>query len=201
MNKRFFAWALAIATIGAVLGCAPDNDRDTGANGGGGGQTAMQQERQRQMNQQSQQSQRNTNNTWWDQATANMSNDLSTEGRDFAEAYTRVPWIHANLAAGDWERALDDLHFVRDQLRDLERDNDVSADIKAKFVGLRPMVASLDKKIQAHDKTAMQDTQRMLMVFANAVNDPKILAWMGDQTRGGGAGMGDTKDKGMKHNP
>lgn len=196
MTKRFFTMALALATLGALFGCAPNNE-DTG--GGGGGTTAERTERttertvDRTVN-------RPAGNTWWDQATANMSNDLSTEGRDFAEAYTRVPWIHANLAAGDWERALDDLQFVRNQMLDLERDNDVSANIKNKMKSLRPMIGSLEQKILKHDKTAIQDTQRLLMAFSNAVNDPAVLAWMGDRTRGGGAGAGDTRNNRMNDN-
>lgn len=180
MLKRFMPLALAIAVTGAA-GCADDRRE---AAGGGGGATTTQQQQQ-------QERRVATGDDWWDQASANLSNDLSTEGRDFAEAYTRAPWVHANLAAGDWERALDDLQFIRDQLNDLNRDNDVTPAIKGKIATLMPLVKTLDSQIQKHDKASIQSASRLVTAFTAVTNDSAVLAWMGDRTRGGGAGRGD----------
>lgn len=176
MFKRIIPLVLAIAVMGTA---ACSNERRETTGGGGGGKTAVHDETNKGAGVQ---------NTWWDQASANLSNDLSTEGRDFAEAYTRAPWVVSNLAANDWERALDDLQFINDQLDDLNKDNDVSSTIKAKISTLKPMVHTLNAQIQKHDKAAIQTASKLVGAFTLVVNDKAVLAWMGDKTRGGGAG-------------
>lgn len=182
MRSKILPVAVAALMVGSLSACAPRDEAEVG--GGGGGTTATQDRAARDA-----QSQREGNDMG-DQMRANLSNDLSGEGRDFAEAYARVPWVHANLAAGDWERALDDTQFLTRQLDDMARDNDISADIKRKIAVLKPHVTTLTQQILKHDKAALTTSKRLLDSFATTVNDPLILAWMGDRTRGGGAGTG-----------
>lgn len=177
MTNKLMRLTLAALLTAGLAGCADNRDE---AQGGGGGD-------HRDRAAADQRSQQNGNDMG-DQLRANLSTDLTTEGRDFAEAYARMPWVHANLAAGDWERADDDLKFISKQLDDLNRDNDVSAAIKAKIVTLKPMVAQLGQQIQKHDKAALKTSATVLNRFAAVTNDAQILAWMGDRTRGGGAG-------------
>jgi hypothetical protein len=184
MQSKFLPVALAALMMGSLSACAP---RDEATEGGGGGPAMTQQERAAR----DAQTQRRDNDQG-DQLRANLSTDLTTEGRDLAEAYARVPWVHANLAAGDWERALDDTQFLNKQLDDMNRDNDISPAIKRKIAALKPHVATLTQQIQKHDKAALTTSKRLLDSFATTVNDPLVLAWMGDRTRGGGAGTGGT---------
>ncbi|MNS23385.1 hypothetical protein D3C72_551970 [compost metagenome] len=179
IRNKVMGMSLAALLVAGLAGCA-DNNRDE-ARGGGGGATHTERAAA------DQRADRNGNDMG-DQLRANLSTDLTTEGRDFAEAYARMPWVHANIAAGDWERALDDLKFVSKQIDDLNRDNDVSAPIKAKIVTLKPMVAQLSQQIQKHDKAALQTSATVLNRFAAVTNDAQVLAWMGDRTKGGGAG-------------
>jgi hypothetical protein len=177
MRQQLMGLALASVMAFGMAGCANNNDQG----GGGGGDAKTQRAKADNMSQKN-------GNDMGDQLRANLTTDLTTEGRDFAEAYARMPWVHANLAAGDWERALDDLQFVNKQLDDLHGDRDISAAIKGKIAGVKPMVAQLMMQIQKHDKASLQTSVKVLDRFAMLTNDPLLLAWIGDRTKGGGAG-------------
>lgn len=185
MRSKILPVAVAALMMGSLAACAPREE----TTGGGGGATTTQERAAHDAAEQ------RRDNDMGDQMRSNLSTDLTTEGRDFAEAYARVPWVHANLAAGDWERALDDTQFLNKQLDDMNRDNDISPQIKQKIMALKPQVALLTQQIQKHDKAALTTSKRLLDSFATTVNDPVVLAWMGDRTRGGGAGTGTHQNK------
>ena len=176
MKNNMMRVTLAALMVAGLAGCANSNDQ-----GGGGGDAKTHRAVA------DDHSQKNGNDAG-DQLRANMSTDLTTEGRDFAEAYARMPWVHANLAAGDWERALDDLQFISKQIDDLHRDNDVNSAIKAKIETVKPLIATLTQQIQKHDQASLHTSVMLLDKFAAVTNDKAVLAWMGDRTKGGGAG-------------
>lgn len=167
LKKNLIPVLAALALALPLAACA--NDR---AENGGGGGTAQQERAQ------------TDGNNAADQLRANMpGTELEGASRKFADAYARLPWIHANLAATDWERALDDLQHVRDQLAELQRDNRLNPEVKAKLAGLKPITDRLDREIQAHDRAALMTTATLLNRFTALTNDPKTLAWISGPAR------------------
>ncbi|MNT19875.1 hypothetical protein D3C72_1551600 [compost metagenome] len=99
--------------------------------------------------------------------------------------------MHTNIVAKDWERALDDLHVVRDRIDDIGKDTALSAESKNTVAAAKAEIKKLDAKIQAHDATAATDTKRLINWFSTTLDKPMMTAWFGP--RGGGAGTGDKK--------
>ena len=91
-----------------------------------------------------------------------------------------------NLAANDWERALDDLQTVQKKLDAIKNDKDMSAALKQKLMAIKPQVAVVNTQIQRHDKAAVRSTVILLNDFTKVMDDPAMMAWLGN--RGGGAG-------------
>jgi hypothetical protein len=164
MTNRFLRVALVVALAGSLAACNNNN------RGGGGGGNA------------------GSGRTTTEQAKSNMAMHtmLRSDGKELADAYAHVPWIHANLAAGDWERALDDLQTVQKKLDAIKNDKHINATVKAKIEAVKPQMAILTTQIQKHDKTATRTTVVLLEQFAKTMNDPVILTWIGP--KGGGAG-------------
>ena len=119
---------------------------------------------------------------------ARTTTDLTGENRGLAEAYARMAWVHANLAAGDWQKGLDDLKFISGKLDDLNKDKDISMPLKQKMMALRPHIALLTAQIQKHDKASVGTAAKLVNQCAAVVNDPLVLGWMGGTRKGGGAG-------------
>jgi hypothetical protein len=165
MHNRILRVALIAMVAGSLTAC---NNR---GGGGGGGQVG-------------------SGRTKTEQIKTNMAprSNLRAEGRDFADAYARVPWIHANLAANDWEKALDDLQTVNKKLDGLNNDKHLNATIKGKVMTLKPQVASLTTQIQKHDKNAIHTTVALLNNFSKVMDDPVMLSFVGNKSQGGGAG-------------
>lgn len=183
MKTNLMRLALATTLAIGLSACADDAAEQQGG-GGGGGQGSMAQQQARK-----DAAENRRPNDMGDQFRANVTTDLMAEGRDFAEAYARMPWVHANIAAEDWERALDDLQFVMKQVDDLSGDKDVGAPLKAKIASVRPQLAALSRQIQAHDMTANATAAAVTQRFAALTNDPLMNAWLGDRPHGGGAGQ------------
>ncbi|MDB5099633.1 MAG: hypothetical protein JWM80_4054 [Cyanobacteria bacterium RYN_339] len=163
MTNPMLRLALVTLVAGSLTAC---NNR---GGGGGGGNTG-------------------SGRTTAEQTKTNMAprSNLRAEGRELAEAYARVPWVHANIAANDWEKALDDLQVVQKKLDGLKDDKNINAALKAKIMAVKPQVALLTVQIQKHDKAAIHSTVVLLDRFASTVDDPMVLAWMAN--KGGGAG-------------
>lgn len=195
MSMRKISMALAAAAAIALTGC-PDDRGTTGGGGGPATDTNRAQDQMQGADQGRDMMAANERQGYEDRAPmgekvrANLTTDLTGAARDYAEAYARAPWVHANLAAGDWERADDDLQFISDQLADLQQDRNVSAAIKAKINALKPTIAQLDKEIGAKNTAAIQNASVLTSKMAQLVGDKQVLAWFGAHPTGGGAGMG-----------
>lgn len=204
MTTKKLMMALALAAALASTGCA--NDRTEGGGGGdrttvddraaGGANnaqdTAQGADRGRDKAGADERRGYEDRTTMGEKMRANMSTDLVGNAREFAGAYARAPWVHANLAAGDWERADDDLAYISDQLADLLKDDDLEARIKQRIDDVQPLIAKLDGQIGAKNQGARVTAHQLVNKFAEISNDRNVVAWMGEkERRGGGAGMGE----------
>lgn len=180
MSNKAIPLALATVLMLGLAGCA-DNREEVQGGGGGGTTTAERDQRTTQ----------GQGNTRTEQVRSMGGDNITEHGRDFAEAYARMPWVHANLVAKDWERALDDLHVVRDRIDEIGRDAALTADAKSTIAAAKSEIKKLDAKIQAHDMTAAADSKRLLNWFSATLDKPTMTAWFGP--RGGGAGTGDKR--------
>jgi hypothetical protein len=166
MQNRFVRLAMVAMLAGSLVAC--NNNR---GGGGGGSNNNM-----------------GSGRTKTEQAKSNMApqSNLRSEGKDLADAYAHVAWIHADLAANDWERALDDLQTVQKKLDGIKNDKAMSAALKQKVMAIKPQVAVVNSQIQKHDKGAIKSTVVLLGDFTKVMDDPAMMAWLGN--RGGGAG-------------
>lgn len=171
MLTRKLSMALAMAVALALTGCP-----DRGTQGGGGGGAADQA-----------QGQDRDANVGRD---IMMGTSLKGSARHLAEAYARAPWVHANLAAGDWKRADTDLQFISDRVGDLQKDKGVSAAIQQKIGALVPLISLLDGQIGAKNVAAIQNAGQLVSRMGSVMGDKQVLAWFGGQPTGGGAGVG-----------
>jgi hypothetical protein len=168
MFKKAIPLAVAATLVVSMAGCSGQHR----GGGGGGGMNAPQGQGQ----------------TKTEQVKSNLPGDnFSHQGKTYADAYSRVAWIHSNLAVRDWERALDDLHYVRDRVDDLLKDKNVPADSKTALKGLKADIAKLDTAIQKHDMASINQTKALMDRFATDLNRPMTMAWVGEH-KGGGAG-------------
>lgn len=164
MHNRFLRLTMAAVLAGSLAAC--NNNRG----GGGGGSSNM-----------------GSGRTQMEQTKSNMgTSNLRSEGKDLADAYAHVAWVHANLAANDWERALDDLQTVQKKVDGLKDDKAMSAALKQKVMAIKPQIAVVSTQIQKHDKTAIKSTVILLNDFSKVMDDPAMLSFLGN--RGGGAG-------------
>ncbi len=183
--------AMAMAAALALTGCP-----DRGTEGGGGGAADRTQDRMQGADQGRDVMATDEKKGYEDRAPmgekirANLTTDLTGGARDYAEAYARAPWVHANLAAGDWERADDDLQFISDQIADLQQDKNVTATIKQKLATIKPMISLLDGQIGAKNPQAIHNASLLTTRMAQLVGDRQVLAWFGAHPMGGGAGAG-----------
>ena len=150
MFKKVFPVALAAVLALGAAGCSNNNNR-----GGGGGGTGMQ-ERQGS----------GTTTTSQTKSNMTMGDNLSKQGKGYAEAYARMPWVHSNLVAHDWERALDDLHYVRDHVDDLLKDANLPKDAKTGLGTIKTDIAKLDASIRKHDMAAIGQSKMLVDRFA-----------------------------------
>ena len=144
MTMRKISMALAAVAAIALTGC-PDNRGTTGGGGGPANKANSAQDQAQGADRGRDVMAADEKKGYEDRAPmgekirANLTHDLTGAARDYAEAYARAPWVHANLAAGDWERADDDLQFISDQIADLQQDKKLDAGIKAKLNTVKPL--------------------------------------------------------------
>ena len=191
MNTKKISMALMAAAAIALAGC----DTREEAGGGGGAANRAQDDAQgadrgRDVMATDEKKGYEDRAPMGEKVRANLTTDLTGAARDYAEAYARAPWVHANLAAGDWERADDDLQFISDQIADLQQDRNVTAAIKAKFNAVKPLIAQLDGQIGAKNPQAIQNASMLVNKMGALVADRQVLAWFGAHPTGGGAGSG-----------
>jgi hypothetical protein len=186
MSNKAIPVALAAVLMLGLAGCADNREEVQG--GGGGGTTSTTTTTTTERDNRAMQGQGASRT---EQARSMGGDNITAHGRDFAEAYARVPWVHTNLVAKDWERALDDLHVVRDRIDAIAKDTALTADARSTVVAAKSEITKLDAKIRAHDATAVADSKRLLNWFSTTLDKPMMTAWFGP--RGGGAGTGDTK--------
>lgn len=185
MSNKVIPVAMATVLMLGLAGCA-DNREET--RGGGGGGTTSTTTTTTERDNRAMQGQGTTRT---EQTRSLGGDNITSHGRNFAEAYARMPWVHANLVAKDWERALDDLHVVRDRIDDIAKDTALTADAKSTIAAAKSEIKKLDAKIQAHDVTAAADSKRLLNWFSTTLDKPMMTAWFGP--KGGGAGTGDKR--------
>jgi hypothetical protein len=171
MFKKAIPMAVAATLIFGMAGCSNNNK-----GGGGGGTTTTTPHEQAKTNEQN-------------QAHTPSGNKLSSQGKDFADAYSRVAWVHADIMAKDWDQAKDDLKHVDSKLNDLMKDNALSANAKTAIKGLKSDVSKLNTSIQKHDAIAAVQAKALLNRFATDLNMAPTMAWF-NQNKGGGAGTG-----------
>lgn len=167
MITRKLSMALAMAVALALTGCP-----DRGTQGGGGGAADTDQSQGVNVGREL------------------MGTSLKGSARHLAEAYARAPWVHANLAAGDWKRADSDLQFISDRVGDLQKDKGLSAAIQQKIGALVPLISLLDGQIGAKNAAAIQNAGQLVSQMGSVVADKQVIAWFGGQSMGGGAGAG-----------
>lgn len=187
MINTMWRAGVALAIAAAMAGCAPE-DR-----GGGGGTNTVQDQAQgadqgRDTMAADEQRGYEDRATAGEKLRANLTTDLTGAARDYAEAYARAPWVHANLAAGDWERADDDLQFISDQIADLRQDNAVSTAVKGKIAAITPLITQLDGQIGKKDTRAMHTASVLVSRMGQVIADKQVMAWFGAHPMGGGAG-------------
>lgn len=193
MNTRKISMALAMAAAIALTGCP---NRDTGGGGGAADKANKAQDRMQGADQGRDVMAADEKKGYEDRAPmgekvrANLTVDLTGSARDYAEAYARAPWVHANLAAGDWERADDDLQFISKQIADLQKDKKLDPSIKRKLDTIKPMISLLDGQIGAKNQQAVHNARLLVDRMGRLVDDRQVLAWFGAHPLGGGAGTG-----------
>jgi hypothetical protein len=107
----------------------------------------------------------------------------------FASAYARVPWVVANLGAGDWHRALQDVVYVQDQIVRLKRSATVTARPRLTVAELQPKTDELALLVQRHDPAAMPLAASLVDDFTRAAVELSSSGWIAAGW-GGGAGAG-----------
>jgi len=170
MFKKAIPVAVAATLIFGMAGCSNNKG------GGGGGTTTTTTHEQARTNEQN-------------QAHTASGAKVSSEGKDFADAYSRVAWVHADIIARDWDQAKDDLKHVDSKLNDLLKDKDMPANAKTSIQGLKSDVSKLNTSIQKHDAIAAMQAKALLNRFATDLNMVPTMAWFGEH-KGGGAGTG-----------
>lgn len=166
MIKRVLTAAMA---VGMLAGC-PD---DTTAGGGGGVEN--------------QRTGVDSTVDVGDQLWANLSRDLVGNQRDYAQAYTRATWVHAQLSAGDWERANDDLNALQGNVEAVMEADDVPQQAKNWINQLTPTIETLQTQINDRDRAALNTASELVSSFNNTTNALVAAGWLGE--RGGGAGQ------------
>lgn len=180
MSMKIVPMVLALA-LATTLGCAPEADREVG--GGGGDQMANQPANQDPTRETGPEAAGNQMALEW-------GTNITGDERNYADAYTRATWVHANLVGEEWEQAGEDLAYIEDQITDLARSQDVPANVRSRISSLQPAVNTLASQILKKDKAAIQGARNLVTAFTNITSDQAVVAWMGEQGDrvGGGAG-------------
>lgn len=182
MFKKAIPVAMAATLILSMAGCSGHK----AGGGGGGGTTSNTQTGTSSNSMKSNQNQAQTNQS---QSQTNASGKVSSQGKDFADAYSRVAWVHADIIAKDWDRARDDLKHVSDKLDGLAKDKNLSADAKTEVKALQGDVRTLNASIQKKSAVAAVQAKMLINRFATDLNLAPTIAWFSGN-KGGGAGAG-----------
>lgn len=173
MLKKLLPLALAAAVAGTLAGCPDTAERDMGGGAGTADREAVAPEAD---------GQRDNLDLGWGQG-------LTGSERDFAEAYTRATWVHANLLGGDWEQAQEDIGAVKDRISDLNTDDEVAANVKTQVNQLQPMIEQLDQAIANRDTRSAAMAAQLVSRFSSTGTLLAGLGFLG--VEGGGAGKAD----------
>lgn len=106
---------------------------------------------------------------------------LVPDDQGFQDAYTHAPQLHADVAAGRWERALDELTYIDRQINTIEHAEDVSPRLKRHIALVRPMIKRLAGQIRQKDATSIHTARALVGAFAAITNDPDMRTWMRNQ--------------------
>ena len=113
---------------------------------------------------------------------------LRGDERRFADAYARATWVHADLLAGDWDRANYDLGHIKAELGHLSKQKHANAHVKPRIDALMPMVNRLDTQIKNRDMTATRTAGELVSSFSTTAPQLATMGWFAGH--GGGAGAG-----------
>jgi hypothetical protein len=113
---------------------------------------------------------------------------LHGDDRVLADAYARSTWVHANVLAGEWDRANFDLGHVQKDLRHLLGKKQLSAQSRSQLELIEPIVKRLDAQIKARDRLASATAKDLVATFGTAASQLATMGWFAG--RGGGAGRG-----------
>ena len=185
MSTKGMLPALALAAMVAVAGCHPGKEQA----GGGGGQGEAKKQAPISTTTRSDEERM----SFGERLRETWARDLTGSARTFADTYARAPWIHANLAAGDWERAKGDTLYVRDKLMALGRDKAVPVPLKVELDGVKPLIAQLEDQIAKQDPAAVRSAQALVDRLAAITSDARTVAWLAGKPAGGGAGKADQR--------
>lgn len=117
-----------------------------------------------------------------------LTGRLRGDERRFADAYSRATWVHADLLAGDWDRANYDLGHIKKELGHLNKSKDVNAQVKSRIAALMPVVERLDAQIKGRDMAATRTAGEMVASFSSTATQLATMGWFA--RHGGGAGRG-----------
>lgn len=176
MLKKAIPVAMAATLILTMAGCSGNN------RGGGGGGNTMSENRSTTQTTTTRTEEQN-------QAHTAPGAKVSNIGKDFADAYSRVAWVHADIIAKDWDRAKDDLKHVDSKLNDLLKNKDLPSNAKTSITALKSDVTKLNNSIMKHEGVAAVQAKALINRFATELNMAPTVAWFGEK-KGGGAGTG-----------
>jgi hypothetical protein len=180
MLNKAIPVVLSAALMVGLAGCADNREEVQG--GGGGGMTTTQRDGGGAgMNAPDRATERAAT-----QRADNWGTNLTDDKRNFAQAYVRAPWVHANLLAGEWEQAGEDLQYIRDTMTDLRRSQNIPVAVRNELNTLDRSVTTLANQITRHDRAAVQGASNLVSSMNRLANDRSVVAWMGPA--GGGAG-------------
>lgn len=103
---------------------------------------------------------------------------LSPDGTEFKDAYSHTPTLHAYVAAGRWDRALDELTYIDREVTTLEHAEDMTPAVKHRLALVRPVIKRLAGEIRQHDQQSVHTARALVGAFAAITNDPKVRQWM-----------------------
>ncbi|MFP5500864.1 MAG: hypothetical protein ACLGIN_00150 [Candidatus Sericytochromatia bacterium] len=170
MLKKIASLTLIAALAGTLGACAPE---ERGGGAGTVGERETPAERAAEM------------------PTEQWGTTLVGDQRGLAQMYSRAAWAQANLAAGQWEQAGEDLEAIEGEIRDMQEDENVPAQVRDQVVALQPMIDQTAQHILNKDEQALSSAGDLVEHFSTVMSHNAVTAWMREGGEmGGGAGTG-----------
>ena len=97
----------------------------------------------------------------------------------FRDAQSHVPSLLAQLLAGQWEQAIDELQVIRRDLALVHAADDLNPALKRRVARVTPLLAKLDQQLARHDQGAHTSATALAAALDGLARDPLMRRWLG----------------------